>query len=147
MEMIRVPKRRLWSHRRRSGHLCNDRQGLLLVEVLVSFFIFAVAVFSLYGLLGASRTADSKARAVVAATRLAEELLETLDAGQSALQLGRSEGQRVTALTRDGHESLLKLNYVLEIQAGPAPGVYSALVVVTAEGLPGAVEMEQYVVR
>lgn len=124
-----------------------ERKGLLLVETLVSFFVFTIAVFSLYGLLGASRTADTRARVMVAATHLADELIETIEATEGDLTPGRSQGERSLVMRRGGQPSRIDLSYEVSVTPGPEPGLFSVLVTVTPQGSPGKVEMEQYVRR
>lgn len=116
----------------------------MLVETLVSFFIFAVAVYSLYGLWAASNTAHAKAQALVTATQLAEELTATVES-QGSPQLGRSEGTREHPFIRDGQPGVLKLKYSVEVRPGPSSGLVSVVTTVWAQGVTGRVEMETYV--
>ncbi len=116
----------------------------MLVEALVSFMLFLLASFAIYGLLANSRRAELKAGQTLAATGLARELLEGYRLnGYSALKTGVERGSRSFATSRKDVDGVSTLDYSVEVTEGLGGKYKSIYAVVTWKD--GRIDMESYV--
>ena len=122
------------------------RRGVLLVEAMVSFFIFLIASIAFYGLMANTRRADMKARQVLAANAYARQLMEGQRIkGYSSLKLGTTKSSKQFLSDRDGVAGATRVDTVVTVYEGPGSGVKS--IVVTVSGNQGKISLESYVTQ